>query len=328
MRFVFLFLLFLWVSPSAFAHSGGHTAARVTHAGEEGTDNISSGAMLNSPTASTLGRNHASAGFSFEYVRYNSIPAEDAHRLHHNDHDVHGKNHEEFYNMDFGYGVLNDLDLYLSAPIVNKNSIDIESHATLGRKENATGFGDMKLLAKYRFLKKFAEAALISGVKFPTGKTDDRRSNGAKFETENQPGSGSWDSEYGIVVSRSFWNRLSVATSFQFFLKTDGAQEHREGNSFRYSAGVSYALRDLGKHPNLSIVTELNNEWALKDKSRTEKHVFDSGGTTLYITPGLEADLAEHVSAFVAIPVPFYQNLGGEHEEKDFTLLTGVSFSY
>ncbi len=322
---LFSFLCFYVALPNVFAHHGGFEP---TGQGKESAGMISSAGMINSPTATTLGKNHVSAGFTFEYVRYNSIPADDAHRLHHGDRDVHGKNHEETYDLNVGYGILPDLDLYWVTPIVSKNSIDIHSHASLGQKERATGFGDMRLIGKYRFWKKYVEAALIAGVKFPTGKTDAKQASGNKFEAENQPGTGSWDGEFGIVFSRNFRQRFSTATSFQYFLHGEGAQEHKMGDVFRHNLGVSYSLRQLGKYPNLNLVLEMNTEWGLRDRSRTEKKVYDSGGTTIFLSPGLNASFTQHISVFCTMPIPVYQNLGGEHEEVNFELLSGVNFSF
>lgn len=310
---VFMALSLCLLLPEALAHHDGHTTA---------------GAMINSPTASTLGRNRLSAGFAFNNLRYNSVPAGDAHRLHHEGRDIHGKNHEEGYNIDLGYGVLNDLDVYLTAPIVSKNSIEVDRHRTLGKKESATGFGDMRLTGKYRFWEKHVEAALISGIKFPTGRTAAKRDSGDKFAPENQPGSGSWDAEFGLALSRGFRKHFLAAASFQYFLKTEGAQGHEGGDAFRGNLGFSYAVKELGKYPNLSVVFELNHEWALKDRSRAEVRVFDSGGTAVFATPGLNAALTRRASLFWGMPVPVYQNLGGEHEELKLETLAGINFYF
>jgi len=148
---LFVALYFCLMIPHLFAHHPGY-APTGGFDGREETE-ISSGGMLNSPTASTLGRNRFHAGFAFDYFRYNSIPAQNAHELHDEGRDIHGKNHEEFYNLHLGYGLLEDLDLYLIAPVVSKTSIQIEDHDNLGRGERSTGFGDIRLLGKYRFWK-------------------------------------------------------------------------------------------------------------------------------------------------------------------------------
>jgi len=43
------------------------------------------------------------------------------------------------------------------------------------------------------------------------------------------------------------------------------------------------------------------------------------------VTPGISFALNKHISAFSAIPVPIYQNLGGKHEEVEYQILTGVN---
>lgn len=319
---------FVWIfaTPSALAHHPGYVPSASGDGREQ--DGISSAPLVNAPTASTLGRRRGIVGFTFDTRRYNAIPAEDAHELHDTGRDIHGKNHEEIYNLHAGYGLTDDLDLYVVAPLVSKTSVQIEDHDHLGRGERAAGVGDLRLLGKYRFWSEDIDAAVLAGVKLPTGETSDRDQSGNKFEAEQQPGSGSWDGEFGLVVSRNFHRRLSLATSVQYTLKGEGAQDRKLGDVFRYNVGMSYALRELGAFPNLSLVLELNTEWALRDHSRAERHVLDSGGTTVLISPGLTAQLTEHLSAFWSLPMPIYQDLGGEHEELTYEILAGMSWSF
>ncbi len=320
---LFTFILCFYLSTVLQAHHPA-PAASVKDSDFGG---ISSGPMLNSPTASTLGQNKGQAGFVFEYVRYNSIPAANAHRLHHRGRDVHGKNHEQTYSLNLGFGILDDLDIYLNTPFVSKNSIEIHDHSNLGKKERATGLGDLSLQAQHKFWKKYVEAAALVGIKFPTGKTAAKRDSGDKFAPELQPGTGSWDGQFGVAISRSFKKRISTVTSVQYFLHGEGAQDHKQGDVFRYNIGTSYAVRDLGSSPNVILVTELMNEWALRDHSREEDQVFDSGGTTISFAPGVQVSV-DRFSVFLSCPIPIYQNLGGEHEEKKFEVLTGSSFSF
>lgn len=294
---------------------------------DEDTD-LSSGPMANTPTASTLGRGRVAAGFAWQQARYNAIPARDAHELHDDGRDVHGKNHEEMYAVHLGYGLTDHLDLYLIAPLASKTSIQIEEHAHLGRGERADGIGDLRIVGKYRFWRRGIEAAAFLGLKAPTGETSDRDQSGAKFEAEQQPGSGSWDGEFGLALSRSFHRRWSLAAGGQYVLKGEGAQDRKLGDVFRCHVAGGYALRPLGAHPNLSLSVELGYEWAGRDRARGDDHVLDSGGTALFITPGLTTQLSEHLSAFWAMPVPLTQNLGGEHEELKYELLAGVSWRF
>ena len=286
------------------------------------------GAMTTTPTATTLGKRHGAVGFLFEHQRYNSLPASDAHALHEAGRDIHGKNHEEVYNVSVGYGVLDNLDLFLITPLASRTSIQIEDEAHLGRGERASGFGDLRLVGKYRFWEAGVDAALILGLKAPTGETSDTDQSGKKFEPELQPGSGSWDFNTGLALSKSVGQHLGLASAFQYTYRGEGAQDLKFGDVFRYDVGASYALKPLGQHPNLSVVLELNNQWALRDHSRESDKVLDSGGTTILLSPGFSADLTPSLTAFWAMPIPIYQNLGGEHEELKYAIITGISWHF
>ena len=285
--------------------------------------------MATTPTANTLGKGHGSVSSSFEYHRFNSVPADDAHTLEDEGHDIHGKDHEEFYDLSLGYGLLENLDLFLIAPVISKTSIEGGDDDTLGKKNRATGFGDIRLVGRYRFWQRGVDAALLLGVKAPTGETSAKKKPlREKFEPEQQPGSGSWDLMTGIALSRSFANHWTLANSFRYTTRGEGAQDEKLGDLFHYDVGVSYALKPIGQHPNLSVVLELHNEWALQDHNRTSSKVWDSGGTTVLLSPGLSAELTDSLSAFWSMPIPIYQNLGGQHEELTYEVITGVSWHF
>lgn len=317
-------LCLVWSVSNALAHHPGvYTVAGET---DPEAESISSVPMLNSLSATTLGKYNVTGGFVFDYVNYDQIPVDEVHELHHDERDVHGKKHGEFYSLHVGFGLTEDLDIFLVAPLVSKASNQVHDHDALGRDERSKGFGDMHLIGKYRFWKKGIEAALMAGVKFPTGRSSDKDRSGAKFDPEQQPGSGSWDGEFGIAFSRSFKKRFSVSTDFQYLLRSEGGQEYEGGDIFRHDVGIAASLRPLGDYPNAHFYVELNNEWARRDFDRGKKNP-DSGGTTISITPGVGLSLSKNLFAFWAMPIPIYQNLGGYHEEVEYRILTGITFS-
>ncbi len=65
-------------------------------------DKAGGGAMITTPTATTLGQGHGAVGFLFEGQRFHSYSAEEAETLIADGHDIHGKDHEEFYNLSAG----------------------------------------------------------------------------------------------------------------------------------------------------------------------------------------------------------------------------------
>ncbi len=323
--FIFSLLLCLTIGHSTFALACDVCGCPFNAKNLEGHG---AGATATTPTANTLGRGHGSVGFFFEHQRYNSIPAQDAHELHEAGRDIHGKNHEEFYNLVAGYGVRDDLDLFLVVPWVSRTLIQIEDEDQLGRGERASGVGDLRLIGKYRFWDRGVDAAVLLGVKAPTGGTSEHDQSGNKFEPEQEPGSGSWDFTTGLAVSRSFREHWTLAGAFQYTYRGEGSQDFKFGDVFRYDLGGSYAFKPLGQHPNVSLTLDLQTQWANRDHNRQSDKVFDSGGTTVLLTPGLSIDVTRSVSAFAAIPIPVYQNLGGEHEELKYEVLSGISWHF
>lgn len=322
--FTMAFIMFASLNSLACSYCYIGSSAMTDEKGES----VFSGAMLNSPTASTLPKNHTVAGFTYGYSRYNALAADDAHRLHEEGRDIHGKKYENLYHLYFGHGVLDDLDVYLIAPYASNSSLQIHDEKSIGRKERTSGFSDTSLIGKYRFWKNYFEAAFITGVKFPTGETSLKDTSKRKFEPEQQPGSGSWDGEFGVAFSKIFLKRFSLAGSFQYILKGEGSQGFKAGDILRFSLGAAIPLSRPGEYPHLGLSLELNNEWARRDHSRLEDKVLDSGGTTLFITPGFNLNITRNISAFLGAPVPVHQNLGGEHEELTYKLTTGASIYF
>lgn len=293
------------------------------HSGDH--DEPAGSPMILTPVGSSLGRRRLTAGFGWEHRRYNTMPARDAHELHHEDRDVHGKNHEERYAMQLGYGVTDRLSVFASLPIVSKTSIQIDNHRHLGRGERAAGLGDLALSAHYQFMEGPIDAAARAGVETPTGETSDHDQAGQKFQPEQQPGGGAWNGEFGLAASRRL-GPISVASGASYIRHGEGAQDHRSGDAIRSSVGFGYAL-PLAKAARAHAVLELQGEWAFRDRSRGERHVLDSGGTTVLVSPGVAVS-TEQITLYWAMPVPVYQNLGGEHEELKYELLSGMVWRF
>ena len=122
--------------------------------------------------------------------------------------------------VTYAYGVTNDLTVSARLPWIRRTGIreaEIENPAEppeiLNRGDNS-GIGDLTLLGQYRFYNNRAsrtEAAVLFGVKAPTGVTDRRNNQGELFDAEFQPGSGSWDGLFGLSYTKRFGQWLSSA---------------------------------------------------------------------------------------------------------------------
>lgn len=318
-------LLFaLLVSPTAAPAACGLSACPFDSAGShDGTD---AGSLILTPSAGTLGRGQGMIGLAMEHQRYNASPADDAHELHEQGRHVHGKNHDETYSVRAAYGVTDQWDAVLVVPYVRRATIQVEDHEMLGRGERSEGLGDVMLGAKMQVLRAPVRAALFASVEPPTGAQSERDQSDAKFGAELQPGSGSWDAAAGAAVGGMVWSGWRWGAAMQYRAHGTGAQQVRVGNVLRCDLGVASPRCRPARRVAAGPVLELQAQWADRDREHGEP-VLDSGGTTVLLSPGVTASF-ERVSVFLAVPVPVYQGLGGEHEELTYEVVTGVSWRF
>lgn len=311
-------VLLLWVM-SFFSHRAfACESCILSRYGEEGSSTVS---------GRTLKKNRFSAGVIFEYRKWNELDHRQAHLLHEEGRHIHNFSHDEYYHLFLGYGLSDDLELDIKAPFVRKSFLRVEEDV-VGQGDSSSGIGDVILLGKYRFYKKAnpVDISAIAGIKFPTGETDKRGFDGKKLELEEQPGTGSFDYLLGLALSKRI-GRCALGADFIYSLKTRGAQGYEFGDVFRLDISSSRAMRQIGLFPNLRLTSELSAQFLKKDKSRGTK-VFDSGGFILFLGPGIAFDANKSSTFFLSAPIPVSQNLGGEHPEVSYEVISGVVFNW
>ena len=280
--------------------------------------------------------------------------------------DVHGLQTVESRALAFAYGVTNDLTVSVRLPWVRRTGIlegvqeDPADPATVRDRGTTSGFGDVTVLGQYRFLNNQVsgtQAALLFGVKAPTGATNLVDPFGETFEAEFQPGSGSWDGLFGAAFSQRLTPALSFHANVLAIATGTGTQETNLGNRFLYNGALAYRLfgETAGEphshspqdafahaghdHPRmatkapmvaaphghiaLDALLEINGEW--HDKQRT-LGVADpnSGGTTIFISPGLRLTI-ENWSSYVLVGIPVVNDYNGIQATPTWRELAGVS---
>ena len=163
-------------------------------------------------------------------------------------------------------------------------------------KLSLSGLGDIVASGTYvvwrnrEILAQTWVAANVFG-KFPTGKSKEAAQGGI-VEKHLQPGTGSWDFGGGLSAAHNFsWGTLYGSTWYR--VNTKGSLDYEYGDAFLANAVFDYPLgHGTGiKYLNpFSINLALNFRWAEKDLDRGQKFQ-DSGGSILYITPGLQIAL-------------------------------------
>jgi hypothetical protein len=322
--------------------------------------------------ASTLDEGQTAVGVMFEYVRLRTLSGQTlASAAVAGNEGVHDLKTIESTSAILAYGITHDLTMSMRVPWVGRTGIR-EGEATdpvnpiVVDRGSAFGFGDITLLAQYRFFsekKAQTEVAVLLGVTAPTGLTNRVDNQGQLFDAEFQPGTGAWNGLFGLAATKRYGS-WSLDGNVLYVLSNTGTQNTNLGDRFLYNAALSYRLTgataetnghthmhlgaDLAEpmyhggpkenvgysdaepiaspSPALDLVVELNGEW--HDKQVTSG-VADqnSGGTVIYLSPGLRLSY-DKWSSYVSFGIPVLNEPNGIQSEPSWRLITGMSFAF
>ena len=277
-------------------------------------------------SAQTQKKNQFSLGFLFEYQDWKHVAPLKAHRVHENGRDGHARRSDSVYNAVLGYGVTDKLTLTLQLPFVTRETRQVESEDFVGQSERSSGQGDAIAFGKYRFYDKLFGATAILGIKAPTGRTSETDKQAARFEPEEQPGTGSTDFMFGIALNKTF-GRFTVDGSVLYQLKGSGTQDYEFGDIVRTNLMGAYTIKERRTYPGVQLLAGVNAQFADKDHENAEK-ISDSGGTTVFFSPGISSQLTDRLTSSATIMLPVLQNLGRDHQEVDYNVLFSIGYNF
>ena len=303
------------------------------------------GAMMTTPGA-TLPKGKVVLSVSMQFIEFDDISDSALEDFGAADEDVHSI--DNLYNLraNLAYGISDDLTAGVSLPYLERNNIRA-AHNDMGMGEveaagDASGIGDLSLFGQYRFYHdSLHDVALIGGIKTPTGATEEKERAGELFETDHQPGSGSWDPFLGLAYNRSF-GRTGFSANVLYTFTGEGTQQAELGNAFNYNLAVSYRLfstmeahhhhHEQHEHAGLlpdyiDIALELNGDARGKDEISGIKEE-NSGGHILYLSPGMRIGFAHNWSLWTSIGIPVINDLNGEQSEPAYRLVGGISTTF
>ena len=262
--------------------------------------------------------------YLFEQQKWEKLDIQAAHELHEEGHDIHVKTTQDFHHFSLGGHLTEEFTVFTEIPYVIRRSKEVEDGTILGFNQESEGWGDLFLFGDYAFFKEEEKtASFVGGVKFPTGSTDEVNSVGDKFGLELQPGTGSFDYVVGGVYKQQM-DRIDLLANAVYVFKTEGARDFEFGDIFSTSIFVDYLLNPESKMFNTKIGIDVNLQYEQKQRHNGSK-VPDSGGTILLLGPALNIGATEDITMLSSIMFPVYQDLGGVHQELDFTwTLAGV----
>jgi hypothetical protein len=253
---------------------------------------------------------------------------------------VHSVDSISTTSLSLAYGVTSNLTVHLQLPYLNRDTIR-EGHfdgvAEVERLGDSRGAGDLTVLGQYRFFNQSrVAAALYTGLKLPTGETDEVSDEGERFETEFQPGSGSVDLILGIAAKKS-WGLNSLTGSLLYTIAGEGAQDTDLGDQFDYNFAYAYRISGtvadeeelLGPASThaVDLVLELNGTWRDQEETDGETNP-NSGVNIIYLSPGISITSAQGWFASLSLGVPVVTNVKGAQDEPDGRVFVSVGTAF
>ncbi len=315
--------------------------AHADHAAIGGSSNHAG--PINTQTAGTLPAGKFSAGLHSKYIQ--SSPFNDVQLIEKASGHIHAHSTDFAWvnSVNGSYGITEDFMATINVPYIYRENIRAGTHSHSGGITSNTvtdfgdsgGLGDISLMGKYRFLKNQGfESSVMFGLEIPTGSTDKSR-DGVKMEAEHQPGSGSWNPAMGFAVSKQM-GPWSFDASLLYAWGMEGSQQTDLGDRANYGIAVTHRIggedHDHGhgkihKHEAWDLVLELNGEWFGQQQSSDRKND-DSGGTVMYLSPGLRYTSGDAWAAHVSVGVPVRDAQRQGHPDTDFKITAGIGKAF
>lgn len=309
---------------------------------------------INTLPAETLSAGQWTAGFRTEYLELDDISDTRLSNLSEKGKAAHSTDYLISPSIGAAYGVTDNFMIASQISYVKRRGIreaghhddeggheeeheDEHEEGSVEKLGDSEGIGDATLYGQYRFVNDATsglQAAVLLGIKMPTGETHENTNDGERFEAEHQPGSGSWDPLFGLAVSKP-WNAVSLGASLLYTHATEGSQDTDLGDgvfyglslSHRLGTGGSHSHHDHGPHAEWDAVLELNGEWREKvDIDGSDDN--NTGGHVLFIAPGVRYGAAGGWGAALSVGVPIINNLNGIQSEPDWRVIGNIGYAF
>ena len=205
------------------------------------------------------------------------------------------------------YGVTRDLALIVRAPYhERRRRVWVDDVGIVGRGDR--GFGDVTVLAKYRFWQRDTRPgetlrlAAVGGLNIRSGDT--------AFTSD------SYDPVVGAVFTW-FRDRHHFAADLLYQFNTGGGE--RGHDVLRYDVSYSYRLYperyDLDHTWEIDAVAELNGRYGA------------DGSHQVFLSPGLQF-IAERFTIEASIQLPVIQHLENGAPDSEYRLVAGVRYRW
>ena len=224
------------------------------------------------------------------------------------------------YTFDQNWG------MGIQAPVVDRVHEHIHNHmgAQIPESWNFTELGDVRVVGRYRFSMPGRSDAigLQFGIKLPTGKFEVANDEGEVAERSLQPGTGTTDAILGAFYNGPLGNRATWFADATWQAALDQREQYKPGNRAGADIGVSYPWL-----ARVALQLQLNTSWKDRD-SGDNAEPEDTGGTFVYLSPGISVAIGQKAQLYGFVQLPLYQRVNGVQLVADWSVAAGLSYRF
>jgi hypothetical protein len=243
--------------------------------------------------------------------------------------------HNHYYTLGLEYSVNPSWKVNVVVPYINRD------HSTLGTgSDGASGGdgqynsststpGDIKILGRFQGFNENHNFGLIFGLKLPTGSynqtgvsTDPAAPGSVTIDPGLQPGTGSTDLIFGISYVQPIDQNWDNYTEVLYQTAMKSRDDYRPGDGMNVNFGVRYMSWSF-----LKPQVQLNGRYVLHDTGASADQV-STGGTLVYLSPGVVVPVGPAASVYAFAQVPIYQFVQGVQLVPTSTASFGASYLF
>lgn len=228
----------------------------------------------------------------------------------------------DIFTLDLNYVFNPDWSVMLQLPYL------VRDHATWGEDHHSydtsasSGIGDLNLVASYQGFTTKHNLGVKFGLSLPTGPYDETFRSGETLDRGLQPGTGTT----GLFVGLYYHDTLAGAWGYfgqtTLHVALNERDHYKPGTSQDYSVGLRYT-----GFARVTPQFQVNARIAGRDQG-DQADSYDSGGSLVYLSPGVMIELTPKINTYVFLQVPVYQNLYGYQLAPSWILSTGIHTSF
>lgn len=294
------------------------------------------GSSARTPTGNTLSQGEFSLSLDIEWTGYEDVSPLEAlaafDRIPSGSHIHYDTLHSSLLSTaELQYGVTDRVTFSLGLGLYRGDDLaGVHNHGSGPEYQvhgDVTGIADPWLRLKVQALRSYyGKLAVLGGLKLPLGRDDVlSQDDGLPLEPAVQPGSGALDFSLGLAYSVTIDERWGIDTGLQHSLRGEN-DGYRLGDRTEFGLAASYRVLGESEGPSLSLFAEVSGRRLLENEEEGETAV-NTGGTALFGSLGVNAQLSDEFLLRLAPMIPLSQRLNSEQQETDLKIVFGLTIT-